>query len=203
MVKVDISRSFVFWVALFIVFLGSGFVYGYNPSGSADPSIMGHSANELEIDGLDVKTYIQQEISKVSSSSDGCPDGYERVVEGKYARCVENSNWGPVECSCSSAQGTHFATFQLRHENGQHQTRITSCYNTGAGSSNVPPRSCSTGWVVGASSCSDGVVTNNDGWGMVTCRASYSIDNNGNSALSGRCLADNLGSICWCDKDGL
>jgi len=52
------KRDFV-WIGFLIVFVGVGFVYGYN-SGVNDPSIMGHSGEELEVNGTDIQTYINE-----------------------------------------------------------------------------------------------------------------------------------------------
>ena len=52
MVKIEIGKGDFVWIGVLIVFVGMGFVYGYN-SGST-PAVMGHSGQELEVDWGDI-----------------------------------------------------------------------------------------------------------------------------------------------------
>ena len=49
MVKLELGKRDLVWMGLIVVLLGIGFAYGF---GGNDPAVMGHSADEIEVDDI-------------------------------------------------------------------------------------------------------------------------------------------------------
>jgi hypothetical protein len=83
MVKLEfeVTRRDCFWVGLVVVLIGVGVVYAY---GSANPSVMGHSAEELEINGVSIKDYIDSADVVLQAQIDGFEGGESFAVPLVY-----------------------------------------------------------------------------------------------------------------------
>jgi len=112
MVKVEFrlgKRDFV-WIGLIVVLLGVGFVYGF---GGVNPSVMGHSADEIE--GVATLDYVDNAIVSAVvdispniilsdcewTSSGGCVAAYLSEVDcpgGKVMIAIERTGCSTVEC---------------------------------------------------------------------------------------------------------
>jgi len=83
-IKIE-NRSFILIMILLVVIIFGGFVIAYNPSGTANPAVMGHSYNEIQ-------TCAEGQVLKVvngnwacSSASGGsleCVTGYYDEIPG-------------------------------------------------------------------------------------------------------------------------
>ncbi len=73
--SVEVRRRDFLWIVPVLVLVCVGFGYSY---GGSEPDVMGHSAGELEIDGVSIKQYIDdmdtfllEEIQRVGGGSSG------------------------------------------------------------------------------------------------------------------------------------
>jgi hypothetical protein len=68
MVKLELGKRDFVWIGLIVVLIGIGFVYAY---GGSEPSVMGHSAEEIDFG---------------SSALSGCDEGeYLKFESGEWA----------------------------------------------------------------------------------------------------------------------
>jgi hypothetical protein len=90
------KRDF-FWMGFVVVLIGFGVVYAY---GGNDPSVMGHSAGELEIDGVSIKDYIDMHGSgeavvnwdDIVGMPAGFADGVDDIIDVPLVNGVHSSS---------------------------------------------------------------------------------------------------------------
>ena len=70
------------WIfsAVMIFLIGIGYIIAYNPSGSGDPSVMGHSYNELQT----------------------CPEGKILKISGGAWTCMDDNSGSTPALSCTA-----------------------------------------------------------------------------------------------------
>lgn len=87
------------FAAIFIFIIGAGAIIAYNPSGTGNPSVLGHSANE-------VSGTVVGACSVMSNAGQSAGNFYWCAYIWGAGKC--QGSYGSVSCSCTS--GTLVAT---------------------------------------------------------------------------------------------
>ena len=108
MVTINIKKKDLFLITAVVVFLiGAGAIIAYNPGGTANPSVLGHSANEIS--GMIVGG-CSFACDKGSANFAACTGtwGAGNCASGGGTVCQKS----PSRCSCSSGTLTYIGNDQ-------------------------------------------------------------------------------------------